>query len=392
MPVRYSRARRRAVAGLLAPVAVAAFVHAAGPASASPVSGVPLSARPLTTAAALPSAASTTLISYTSNDAHGRRIVVTGTVAVPRTAPPRGGWPVISWAHGTTGFADACAPSRDTASGPDHDYLGPVTNILDTWIKRGYAVVQTDYQGLGTPGGHPYVNGLSEANTVTDIVRAARRVSPGIGRDWVVMGHSQGGQAALFTAQNARKRAPELSLKGAVSIAPGGVGLSQMAEYVRKGGPGAEAAEPFLPLIVLGAQVVEPRIDPAEIFSAAATPMVDAARTGCLAQIRAVPTIPTNDVFRADADLTALESYLAKQDPIGTTPGVPVLVAQGAADVVVAKPGTDALVKSLCGKGSDIIYRVYAGQDHRGAVPASLADAQQFATAVLSGRPPSGNC
>jgi hypothetical protein len=37
-------------------------------------------------------------------------------------------------------------------------------------------VVQTDYEGLGTPGTHPYLNGPSEGRRVLDMVRAARRL------------------------------------------------------------------------------------------------------------------------------------------------------------------------------------------------------------------------
>lgn len=195
-----------------------------------------------------------------------------------------------------------------------------MTQVLDTWIQRGYVVVQTDYQGLGTPGGHPYINGLSEANTVTDIVQAARSLNGSIGTDWVAAGHSQSGQAALFAAQYAATRQPQLSLKGAVAIAPGGIGLSRMVEFVDSGRPGAEAAAAFLPLIVLGAHVVEPAIDPGKLFTPAARPMLDAASTGCVAQIREVPPIPATEIFEPDADFGTLTRYLEEQDPSVTVP------------------------------------------------------------------------
>ncbi len=51
---------------------------------------------------------------YSSRSTDGSRIAVSGTVSVPKGKPPKGGWPVISYAHGTTGSADACAPSRNT--------------------------------------------------------------------------------------------------------------------------------------------------------------------------------------------------------------------------------------------------------------------------------------
>ncbi|EGD55032.1 alpha/beta hydrolase family protein [Gordonia neofelifaecis] len=385
---------RRALALIVAAGAVLATGPLAGaaPHTPAPTAGRLLSARPLTTAAALPSAARTTAITYVSTGATGAPIVVSGTVAVPRTPPPRGGWPTISWAHGTTGYADACAPSKDTAGGPSHDYLAGVDTVLDTWVKRGYAVVQTDYEGLGTPGGHPYINGTSEANTVADIVRAARALDPRIGRDWVAAGHSQGGQAALFTAEQGAARQPSLRLRGAVAIAPGGVDLSQTVDYVRSGQPGAEAAEAFLPLIVLGAQVARPSIDPAEIFSPAMDPMLATAKTGCLTQMRGMTPVPPAQVFRPNADVSQLTGYLESQDPRRTSPRVPVMIAQGTTDALVSKPGTDRLVSTLCGKNANVDYRVYDGADHRAAVPDSLGDAQSFVSRLLAGQPTPRTC
>lgn len=102
--------------------------------------------RPITTAAALPSAQRTELITYLSEGADGRPALVSGTVAIPKGEAPESGWPVISWAHGTTGVGDACAPSADTVGGPAHSYVERTTDMLDRWVADGYAVVQTDYE------------------------------------------------------------------------------------------------------------------------------------------------------------------------------------------------------------------------------------------------------
>jgi pimeloyl-ACP methyl ester carboxylesterase len=343
-----------------------------------------LTARPLTTAAALPGA-QTRLITYVSDDSHGAPIVVSGTVSVPKSTPPEGGWPVISWAHGTTGYADTCAPSADTADGLVHDYVSIVSPMLDSWVTRGYAVVQTDYQGLGTPGGHPYVDGVSEANTVTDIVRAARDLDPGIGTRWVAIGHSQGGQAALFTAQDAERGDPDLDLLGVVSIAPGGLGMGQAVDLIRAGSPEVQAAQRFLPLLVLGAAVVDPSIDPDQIFTSQAHPLLTTARTACLAQVNDLPLVPSGQVFAPDAELGPLRAYLDRQDPIRLTPQVPVMLAQGTDDAAVSPAAVDELAKAMCGKDIALDYRVYGGQDHRGAITASLGDMQNFVDSVMSG-------
>src|SRR5712692_8344323 len=142
---------------------------------------------------------------YHSRDLAGRDTVVSGLVLLPAGRVPREGWSVIAWAHGTTGLAGQCAPSLAPELGHDPSAVAEVRGLL----AHHWAVVATDYPGLGTPGVHPYLVGHVNAHAVIDAVTAAHellgtRVSP----QWVTVGHSQGGQTALFTAQDARQRAP----------------------------------------------------------------------------------------------------------------------------------------------------------------------------------------
>ncbi|ADT98097.1 alpha/beta hydrolase family protein [Mycolicibacterium gilvum] len=378
---------RRVLAAAAAVATVVGCAHATEPELRA---GQLLTARPLTTVAALPSA-DNRLITYVSDDSAGEPIVVSGTVSVPKSEPPEGGWPVINWAHGTTGYADTCAPSAATADGLIQDYVQLVRPMLDRWVARGFAVVQTDYQGLGTPGGHPYVDGVSESNTVTDIVRAARHLDPGIGTAWVVLGHSQGGQAALFAAHDGPDRDPDLRLLGAVAMAPGGVDMGATVDLLRAGDPGVEVAQRFVPLLVLGAAVVDPSVDPDQIFTTRARPLLTTARNECLAQLNVVPTIPASQVLAPDADLRGLLAYLDRQDPLQLTPRVPVLIAQGTEDVAVNPVGVDKLAKALCGKGVDVDYNTYPGKDHRGVIAASEVTVKDFVDAVMDGRSPE-NC
>ena len=74
--------------------------------------GTPVWQRKLTGEPVLKSAKTNTLLLYRSTAVDGKTIVVSGDVAVPKGKAPKGGWPVITWAHGTVGIADACAPTR----------------------------------------------------------------------------------------------------------------------------------------------------------------------------------------------------------------------------------------------------------------------------------------
>src|ERR1700754_5166988 len=183
------------------------------PATLPSTHGDPIWARTLTGGATLSAAKSNTLLLYRSTAVNGTPIAVSGTVSIPKTKAPKGGWPVVTWAHGTTGIADACAPSLTGNTAYDEP-------LLNSWLKAGYAVVQTDYEGLGTPGEHPYLIGVSEGRGVLDIVRAARELDPGIGKRVVIAGHSQGGQAGPFEGSLARKWTPELAVRGTLAFAP----------------------------------------------------------------------------------------------------------------------------------------------------------------------------
>lgn len=136
--------------------------------------------------------ASVQRIMYKSTDARGRAMAVTGTVLTPTSAwsgPDKR--PLISYAVGTQGLADKCAPSRQLAAGSEYEGA-----FLQGLLLRGYGVVITDYEGLGTPGVHTYVVRASEAHAVLDAARAAQRLDaahlPDSGPVGI-SGYSQGG-------------------------------------------------------------------------------------------------------------------------------------------------------------------------------------------------------
>ena len=109
-------------------------------------------------------------ILYTSTDGISGKapVAVSGAVYFPKGSSPATGWPVIAWAHGTVGIADVCAPSWTPHLQRDTDYL-------NAWLAQGYAIVATDYQGLGTPGPHPYHVSKAEGWSVLDSIRYGPR-------------------------------------------------------------------------------------------------------------------------------------------------------------------------------------------------------------------------
>ena len=334
--------------------------------------GTLLHVEALTTAAALPSAATNLLVRYASEGVRGP-IVVTGTIALPSTTPPDSGWPVVNWAHGTVGTANVCAPSANSRDGLVDEYVGLMDLTLDRWVAAGYVVLKTDYEGFGTDDDHPYMHGDSAANCLEDIAVAARAADERIGEQWVAVGHSQGGQAALFAAS--RDNSP--GLVGAVPIAPGGTGLSLLAPIIKDAQPGSAGAIRFLPPLLVGAAAADPRVDPDALLTEKAHVLLDVIRTACLPQSTLVAeTLLPEDIFRPEADLGPLTAYLLTQEVTGLPVRAPTLMVQGLDDDLVTPAATEYLVSTL---PADLVtYRSYAGADHRAVVAASFDDALAF--------------
>jgi dipeptidyl aminopeptidase/acylaminoacyl peptidase len=174
---------------------------------------------------------------YHSRTATGRDVVESGVVAMPARRPPKAGFPVVVFAHGTTGFGDATAPSRTGDTGTSYS----IADLINRFVRRGWVLALPDYQGLGTPGPLPYADGASAAHSVLDIVRAARKLAPGrVAKRYAIVGHSEGGHAALWAGQLARAYAPELTLRAVVASAPG-ANLAAIARE-RTRGPGTTIA------------------------------------------------------------------------------------------------------------------------------------------------------
>ena len=229
--------------------------------------------------AALESAAACELVIYQSTRvSDGAPIAVSGIIAIPQGNPPTGGWPVVSWSHGTVGVADRGAPSLDSEELADigdptdppmtvHRKINAAPHgLLNEFLDRGWAVVMTDYEGLGTRGPHPYLFGTSEARGVLDIVRAARALhnhdtatgNERISRRFVIVGHSQGGQAALFAAHLAPTWTAELTLLAVAAIAPASAQERLLTLALLPATPDLA----FLPLAITGALASDPGLAP----------------------------------------------------------------------------------------------------------------------------------
>ncbi|MDV7617332.1 lipase family protein [Acinetobacter baumannii] len=156
-------------------------------------------------------ASSIKVMTYNMTNVQGKTATATAMVLFPKAIQPKDGYRVVVWEHGTVGVGDGCAPSKNA--------INPRFKILaETLLAAGYVIVAPDYEGLGTPGVHPYLNLSSEAKSALAAVKAAKEhYGTQLKGDWMSIGQSQGGHASLGTAEFANT---DVSYKGAVAGAP----------------------------------------------------------------------------------------------------------------------------------------------------------------------------
>lgn len=170
-----------------------------------------------------------TRMMYRSTDTHDAPIAVTGTYFEPDNPwPGQGPRPLIAFGPGVYGIGDQCAPSRlfnqgiHWGGGADLT-MGYEEMFVATMVARGFAVVVTDYEGVGTPAPATAFMRLSQGYALIDAARAAMRLentSLDPNGPVAFWGYGQGGGASASAAELAPTYAPELMVVGAWAGAP----------------------------------------------------------------------------------------------------------------------------------------------------------------------------
>lgn len=325
---------------------------------------------------------------YTTRGLDGSVEVASALVIVPDVAAP-GPWPVILWAHGTSGIARQCAPSNLA------DPLGAgAMPARQEAIDRGWAIVAPDYLGLGGPGPHPYLVGAPVARSSLDAVRAARQIDGlALGDDTVVWGHSQGGAVTLWIGSERATYAPDVSLAGVVAMAPAS-DLPALAEAVLE----SRIAQLFGVYIVAAYSDVYPEVRVADYVRPSARAVAESIAGRCLSEpsmlLSLAAVLPGESIFSrlpADGPLGARLVENVPRDPSG----LPTFLAQGLSDTIIDAGSQAGFVDGLCSAGQVVEYVTYAGRDHLGVVADDsplIADLLSWTADRFANRPAATTC
>jgi alpha-beta hydrolase superfamily lysophospholipase len=304
----------------------------------------------------LPPGAHAVRMLYHSRARDGRDVATSAVLLLPGGTPPVGGWPVIAWAHGTSGVARQCAPSlmRDVEYGSEG---------LMPMVAAGFAVIATDYAGLGTPGPHEYDNKIAQANDVVYSVPAAHSVDPSLGARWVAIGHSQGGVAVWGVAElEASLHDPGYA--GAISVA-GDMEFDTFEAHDSH--TYAAITAMYWPLTAFGIRASYPSFDPARLL----TPpflerYIDVTTKGCWYYAYAAAVeVPRQPAVRPGWEqIPELQQYNEdSRSAIRPIKG-PLLILAGDDDQSVDFPNIRNGVTRACKLGLPIEFVHRRGLDH----------------------------
>lgn len=348
-----------------------------------PPQGTTIASVPLDPALSLTGAGPAYRVLYSTVNQHDQPAVSTGAVFLPPGPAPEGGFPVIAWAHGTVGLGDDCTPSALPRTPRDDEYLSH-------WLDEGYAVVASDYAGLGTPGLMSYLNSVTTAHGVVDSVIAAHDMGLPLSPKWAIVGQSQGGGAAISSARWATEFSAGSGLDYRGVVATGTpANIDRLVETV---GPELELPElgpianAYTAYIVAALREARPDLDINRVLSPAGLDAANRAETVC--------TLALSEEL---AHLTPAAFFTA---PLNSIPGMadalyefmgtpatgfdrPIFLGVGLLDRDVPPQSTLTFYDELVANNQNVTLRIYPEEDHSGTVLASLPDSTPFLRAAF---------
>ena len=332
---------------------------------------------------ALPPGITAIRILYHTRTANNKDSLASGVVLVPYGRPPEGGWPLLAWSHGTSGVARICAPSLMKSL--FYNWEG-----LYEYVTLGYAVVATDYAGLGTEGRHIYLDMLSNGTDVINSVPAAHAAVPSLSKKWLVIGHSQGGLSSLGVAQ-LEGAIKDSNFLGTVALA----GASDLQD-------GIDAVlNTKLPVLngllgfwIYGVKTLYPELDLKDVLTYKALVVYNASvEDGCSEASGAFAALSTDEILLPHwKDNKYIKQFLARNQPGLQSSHGPLLLVGGGDDVLFTESAGQKIFQRLCSSGARVQHNLYPGLGHDPVVYGSLRDQLNWISARFAGEPAPSNC
>ena len=306
-------------------------------------------------------ASATRVVYRSTSGVTGQPTEVSGTIVVPAGIAPEGGWPIVSFGHGTTGVLNACGPSLYA------NLLGNAP-IVAALALNGFAVAMTDYQGLGLEGSyHPYLDSKTFGYNMIDAVRAARNFLPTLSSRWSAYGVSLGGMAAWAASDRNAEYGGGLELVGTAAMVP----VSDMAGLADAAANETltRAQYPLLMYALHSLAISHPEMNLDDYRSGLARErwddLLQCVPPGSLDVPELQTQLEPSDLKPVSQEATdRLRGYLADMALPQQRSTTPLLVMYGSKDDLILEPWTEKALQRACDSGDVVEYELHEGEGH----------------------------
>jgi len=315
-------------------------------------------------------------ILYHSRSPNGEDVAASGVVLLPDGTPPAASWPVIAWAHDFTGSARQCAPSllRNLNEGP----------LLSMYVGLGYAVVASDYAGLGTRFPHAALDIRSNALDVINSVVAARAALPQLGNKWVVSGYAQGSLVAIGVAEAANEIGDPNYL-GAIAIS-GFAEPKELFEYLAQG-----SSPSMLVFLARGIKAVYSDFRVDEMLTSKGIQLFEYLSSTCDAS--SGPVLPLNEMLRPGWENNPYVREFFARNTLGRKRALgPLLLISGETGAGMPSGFTAKTVARLCEQKDQLLFVKYPALNASTVLGNSVSEQVSWIRARFSGLPAPDNC
>jgi len=326
----------------------------------------------------LPPEVSAVRILYHSRSASGEDVATSGVVLIPSEGkPPAGGWPVVAWAHGATGVARVCAPSlmRNVGHGP----------FLSMYVTLGYAVVATDYTGLGTNFRNAFLDAQSNATDVIGSVSAARAAVPQLGARWIVIGEGEGSLAAVAVAEK-QNEIHDAGYLGSIAIS----GLADAKEVFAHSTQGP--ASSIFTFLAYGIKTVYQQFQVTDMLTEKSLPLYQQIQQNC-GETAIIAQLPPAQALKPGWENNEFVKQYFTRNSLGQTQAHgAILVISADADRAVPVTVAAPVIARMCKQGDRVQWERYPDLDPGRVIGDSARDQITWIEARFAGRPARANC
>ena len=311
-------------------------------------------------------------ILYHSRSAVGEDVATSGVVLYPDATAPAGGWPVIAWAHDLSGVARQCAPSlaRNLQHGP----------FLSMYVNLGYAVVATDYTGLGTNFRSAFSDMQSNAADIIHSIPAARTAVPQLGSRWIVMGSGGGGLAAAGVAELEHEIRDQNYLGGIVIS-----GLNDLQDRYEHPDAGAL-------FLAYGIKTIYPAFELKDMLTDKALALYSRIEQTC-GEPDTETKLSASEMLKPNWETNRFVTQYFSRNRAGEKPAYgALLVIASEADPAMPISRTERVIARMCAQGDRVQFEKYADPDPGSVIGESVRDQINWIQSRLAGRPAPSNC